>query len=261
MIESAKKYLVLALASLALTACSDNTASKQTEKPKQSDISEVQKNIAKATALQDADLFLLYRNEETSTAKSLKKDTDYIAVTPQILTNAYRLNEIGANQKYNKKNVLVWHCIIKSFDQTFGTPGLYCHISGPHIVGEPYLTFKKDKETVNRLAKLNPGSVGDFLCTGSTPTLGFPVLKKCQFLDQAVQKYLKPNAEKFFKNERAIELLKITEGRLSTAELDACKKDEYACYAELQKTKFAVFWSVVDELAAKYKTEKTKATK
>ena len=261
MIESAKKYLVLALVSLSLTACSDNTASKQPEQPKQPDISEVQKNIAKATALQDADLFLLHRNEQTSAAQCLKKDTNYIAVTPQILTNAYRINEISANQKYNKKNVLVWHCIIKSFDQTFGTPGLYCNISGPHIVGEPYLTFNDDKETINRLANLVPGNIADFLCTGSTPTLGFPVLRRCQFLDQAVQKYLKPNAEKFFKNERAIEILKLTEGRLSTAELEACKKDEYACYAELQKTKFAVFWGVVDELAAKQKAEKTKETK
>jgi hypothetical protein len=100
-----------------------------------------------------------------------------IQVTPDDLLDAYKANEVGADQAYRGKRLLVVGSVKKVSKNFLGQ--IMVDLSTDERFS--WVTARLEKETEKQTAQLKPADRIKLHCVGEGMTLGFPFVGKCNF--------------------------------------------------------------------------------
>ncbi|MBM5572596.1 MULTISPECIES: OB-fold protein [Deefgea] len=175
-------------------------------------LNEKEQKLLNAFLQEDVDIFL--KGGDSLLSRGLIVTTSFEAA------KAYDENQVGADQKYYKKEVLVSGKITGINSGIGNEP--YITLNGTNQFLSPQIHF--DNPNIDKLANLTKGKKIRFVCIGNGAIVGTPIFKDCQLAEDYIAtkvEEIKPQLQNFLNGEKPnndlaskLILLSITASRL-----------------------------------------------
>ncbi|MCT9265070.1 OB-fold putative lipoprotein [Acinetobacter baumannii] len=125
-------------------------------------------------------MFAGNKNNSQNSASSTESNTPAeppIEVTASQLLNAYKNNEVAANQQFKDKTLLVSATVNSIEAGLTDEPYLTLKAGGEYEFNMPQAHLAKEEQ--NKAANLSKGQKVKLLCTGNSEIAGTPMLADC----------------------------------------------------------------------------------
>lgn len=211
---------------------SDTSSSKNTDGAKYV-LNEKETKVFNAILQDDVSGFL-------TGGESMLADGLIIANSVEV-AKAYEDNQVGADQKYYKKEILVSGKIAAINSGLGNEP--YITLNGTNPFLAPQVHF--DNPNIDKIANLSKGQRVAFVCTGNGAVVGAPMFKDCQLAEEFVAnkvEKIKPEVQEFLNGEKPkFDMVgKLTFVSIAIArflpENSECYSGGKNCVTEIQKT-------------------------
>ncbi|WP_047552142.1 OB-fold protein [Methylotenera sp. G11] len=174
------------------TSSSNELVNNNTEAAKYV-LNEKEKKVFNAMLQDDVDSFL-------DGGDSMLSD-GLIVTTSLEVAKAYEDNQVGADQKYYKKDILI-SGKIEGINSGLGNEP-YITLNGTNPFLAPQIHF--DNPNIDKIASLSKGQKMTFVCMGNGAVVSAPMFKDCQLAEEFVInkiEKIKPQVQEFLRGEK-----------------------------------------------------------